>query len=316
MRHQTAFLLSALLALWLALPARAAPPATPVFPPGLRVGLAPAADLKPARDFPGFADSDRNVAVTVLELPGAAYDQIARSTFAMPAQGVSRVGREVFPYAGGLGFLVHGRTVKDGTERQLWVLVVRPVAGDAQDLTALIRVEVPAAAGAVYSDAVVRRMLASATIRPEPVEERLGLLPFRLTDLAGFRVSRVSSNGVVILTEGASDDLAEQAYAVISIGRNAPNNPDDYPRFARNLLAGAPIRGLAVTSADPMRLNGTPGFEIRARGESPTGAPLSLVQWLRFAGDGFIRLVAITPQQEWDRMFTRFRALRDGIALR
>jgi hypothetical protein len=65
-----------------------------------------------------------------------------------------------------------------------------------------------------------------------------------------------------------------------------------------------------------MRISGMPGFEIRARGESPTGAPLSLVQWLRFGSGGFIRVVAVAPRQEWDQLFNRFRALRDGIALR
>ena len=32
-----------------------------VFPPGLRIGLAPPGDLKPSTHFPGFEDIDRKV---------------------------------------------------------------------------------------------------------------------------------------------------------------------------------------------------------------------------------------------------------------
>jgi len=316
MHRQAAHFLSALLAAFCALATLAPATAAPVYPPGLRVGLEPAAGLKPARGFPGFADAERQVAVTIFELPAAAYDQITRTAFAMPERGFTEVGREAFPFAGGLGFLIDGHARKDGADRRIWFLVAHPVAGEARDLAALIRVEVPAPARAAYSEAVVRKMLASVTFRPEPVEERLDLLPFRLTDLAGFQVSKVLSSGVVVLTEGPSDSLAGQPYAVVSIARGAPDNPEDYARFARNLLANAPIGELAVTSADRMRINGMPGFEIRARGESPNGMPLSLVQWLRFGSGGFIRVVAVAPRQEWDQLFNRFRALRDGIELR
>jgi hypothetical protein len=317
MRRQTAPFLSALLAVGLAVMAIPAVDATPVFPPGLRVGLEPAADLKPARGFPGFADIERRAAVTILHLPPGAYDQVTRSAFAMPEHGFTEISREPFPFVDGLGFLIDGQTTKDGTDWHIWFLVARPVAGEARGLTALVRVEVPAAAREVYSDAVVRKMLASVTFRPEPVEERLGMLPFKLTDLAGLRVSNVLGNGTVVVTEGPSDNLADQPYAVVSIARGASDNPDDYARFARNLLASAPVRDLAVTSGDRMRINGLPGFEIRARGIDAKGTPLTLVQWLSFAsGGGFVRVIAVAPRDDWDRMFNRFRTLRDGIELR
>jgi len=316
MRRQTGPLLSALLAACLALPVLAATAPTPVFPTGLRVGLEPAAGLKPARGFPGFADTERRAVVTIFDMPAGAYDQIARSAFAMPGQGFTDVRQEAFPFAGGLGFLIDGHIRKDGTDWHIWFLLAQPVAGEVRDLTTLVRVEVPTPAREVYSDAVVRDMLASVTFRPEPVEERLGLLPFKLTDLAGFRVSKVLNNGAVILTDGPSDNLADQSYAVVSIAPGAPNNADDYARFARNLLANAPVGDLAVTSGDGMRINGLPGFEIRARGSGPHGVPLTLVQWLRFGTSGFIRVVGIAPQDEWDRMFNRFRAVRDGVEMR
>ena len=59
----------------------------------------------------------------------------------------------------------------------------------------LINVEVPEAALAVYSDAVIRKALASVTFRPMPIQEQLGLLPFKLNQLAGFRVVKVMPVG-------------------------------------------------------------------------------------------------------------------------
>ena len=314
MRRKMAPFLSALLVMFLALPVLSAASAKTVFPPGLRVGLEPAAGLKPARKFPGFEDPERHAAVTIFDLPAGAYDQIMRSAFAMPERGFTEVSREMFSFDGGLGFLINGHTRKDGSDLQIWFLVAHPLATRVMDLATLIRVDVPEKARAVYPESVVRKMLASVTFRPEPTEERLGLLPFKLTDLAGLKVTRVLSNGVVILVGPSSENSTVPSSAVVSLGRGAPGNSDDYARFARDLLGNGPVRDLAITSGDRMRINGQPGFEIRARGSGPNGVPLSLVQWLRFApGGSFIRIVAVAPQAEWDQMFNRFRALRDGI---
>ena len=57
----------------------------------------------------------------------------------------------------------------------------------------LIKVDVPDAARAVYSDAAIRQALASVTFRPAPIQEQLGLLPFKLGEMAGFRVVKVTS---------------------------------------------------------------------------------------------------------------------------
>ena len=86
----------------------------------------------------------------------------------------------------------------------------------------LINVEVPESARAVYSDAVIRQALASVTFRPMPIQEQLGLLPFKLGQLAGFRVMQVLAQGGVILTEGPTDDLSKQPYVIVSVGQGSP----------------------------------------------------------------------------------------------
>ncbi len=62
-----------------------------------------------------------------------------------------------------------------------------------------------------------------------------------------------------------------------------------------------------------MRIGGLPGYEIRAQAKGLNGEPLSLVQWVRFGGGGFLRIVGVGRKDDWDALFTRFRAVRDGI---
>ncbi len=38
-----------------------------------------------------------------------------------------------------------------------------------------------------------------------------------------------------------------------------------------------------------------------------------MVQWLRFGGGGFIRMLGSAPKDEWEKAFPRLRAVRDGI---
>ena len=38
-----------------------------------------------------------------------------------------------------------------------------------------------------------------------------------------------------------------------------------------------------------------------------------VAQWLRFGGGGFLRVVGVGRKDDWDALFTRFRAVRDGI---
>jgi hypothetical protein len=290
--------------------------AAPVFPPGLRVGLEPAAGLALSRRFPGFEDAERHVVVTILELPAAAYDKLMRSAVAKDQQGLTDVKRESFTFAGGLGYLVSGAARDNGIPVHRWFLVASAAAEAVPNLALLVRVEVPEPARAVYTDAIVRQMLASVAFRRVSLQELLGLLPFKLTAMAGFRVVKVMPGGVLV-TDGTGEDLAKQPYAIVTVGRGAPDQSTDRSRFARDMLTATPLRDLKVTMAEPMRISGSPGHEIRAEATGLDGAPIALVQWLRFGGGGgFLRIVAVARRQDWDAMFNRFRALRDGVVFK
>jgi hypothetical protein len=91
---------------------------------------------------------------------------------------------------------------------------------------------------------------------------------------------------------------------------------DDRGLFSRDLLTRAPLRELTIQSGEQMRINGAPGFEIRGSAEDAHGNKVSVVQWIRFLGGGFIRIIGVAPTEQWDEMFNRFRAVRDGVTMR
>jgi hypothetical protein len=302
-------LIVVILTVWTLSPALA----EPVFPVGSRVGMEPPAGLALSKRIPGFEDVERKVTITILDLPARAYEDLERSAFVKDQPGLGDLQRESFPFESGVGFLVKGSTQENGVTMHKWFLLATPISSKVQDLAMLINVQVPESARAVYTDAIIRKALASVTFRPAPIQEQLGLMPFKLGEMAGFRVMQVLPAGGVILTDGPLDDINSQPYMIISIGPGAPGETDDRAKFAREMLSGAPLRDLTVQSSEAMRINGGAGHEIRAAARGLTDDPLSLVQWIRFGGGGFLRIIGVSHTDQWNEYFTRFRAVRDGI---
>jgi hypothetical protein len=63
-----------------------------------------------------------------------------------------------------------------------------------------------------------------------------------------------------------------------------------------------------------LRIAGQPGHQIVAQARDPSGAAdLTIVQWVRFLGGGYIHLVGLSRADAWPQAYPRFRAVRDGI---
>lgn len=302
-----------LIVAWAGLASLAAAGAEPVFPPGLRVGLEPPGDFKPSGQFTGFEDGARKASITILDLPARAYEEIERSIFAQNQRGLTELKRESFPFANGIGFLLSGVATENGVAVRHWFLLASAMGAD---LATVVNVAVPESAKADYPDATIRKALSTVSFRPMPIEEQLGMMPFKLNELAGFRVMRVAREGAVILTAGVSDNLDRQPSIIISVGPGGPTDPAVRGTFARDLLTTTPLRDLTMQSSEPMRIGGLPGFEIKAFARGFDGSPLSLVQWVRFGSGGFLRVVAFSRSEDWNTQYPRFRAVRDGIAMR
>jgi hypothetical protein len=291
----------------------ATPPARAevVYPPGLRIGLEPPAGMRINPANSRFEDPDRQATITILDLPLHLYPEMERMVFAEASQsGGAVLKRESFPFASGIGYYAAVRLTVNGIVYRKWILLASSVAAPISDLAALISFQIPEETASAYPEDVVRAALSSVTFRPTPIEERLGLMPFVISDFGGFKVTQVFPNGVVL------NDPAEPGgmpRIFVSVGQGGPDNPDERARFARDLVQTVPLADLDILSGEPMRIRGMPGYEIKARAKDATGAEMALVQWIRFNTSGYLMMLAGTGKNDWDRFYPRFRALRDGI---
>jgi hypothetical protein len=188
-----------LLSLVVAMPSRAAEPA---FPPGSRIGLVPPTGMVISDAFAGFADPEKNAAILIATLPAAAYSQLDKTldTEELRKQGISLEKREPMRLDAGKGFLLTGRQVAGKERYRKWLLVLA-----AGDITALVSVQIPESDTA-YPNNIVRTALATLAVRQKvPEQEQLGLLPFTVGDLAGFRVDAVLPGRALVLSAAAAE---------------------------------------------------------------------------------------------------------------
>jgi len=286
--------------------------ADPVFPPGMRVGLTPLVGLSRAKSFVGFETEDQGVKVLVTELPAEAYGDVVSAFKANPA-GTGGIKPESIATAAGLAYYT-AESAKDGATNVRRYSMILP----GGTFSGYIAVQVPENAGKIYTDEAVRQMFASAVIRKEvPIDEQLGLMPFKITELSDFKNVRTLAPGAaIILADGDETGGFEIApFMVIGLIGSSPAQPDDRGRFAQQAATAIPgVRDARITVSEPMRIDGMPGYETRIDASSgKDNTPVTVVQWLRFGGSNSLRIIGSAPRDAWPKAFQRFRAVRDGI---
>ncbi len=304
-----------LLMVILAAPAQAADVA---YPNGSRIGLAPPPGLTVSKGFAGFEDRTNRVALVIATLPAAAYAEIEKSAGAelLQKQGITIETRDDVAYSAGKGFLVIGKQKIGNEDVRKWILVLA-----ASDLTALVTVQVPFAAQASYPEAAIRAALASVSVRDTiPTEEQLGLLPFRVKELAGFKVGGGVAGRAVILTDGAASQpvAATDTHIIVAVALGGPSQAAERSRFAHEVFDTIPnLKSIRITSSEGLRIGGQQGHQIMARGQDgASGEEVTVVQWLRFGGSAYLQLIGMARSDGWTDAYARFRQVRDGIALR
>ena len=285
-----------------------------VYPPGSRLGLVPPAGMTTSANFFGFEDPNTNAAIILVSLPVQAYSELERSVSAevLRREGVTLEKRETLSLSTGKAFLVIGRQEIDKTKIRKWILI-----GASSNLTALVTVQIPDSAKNVYSDAAIRETLATLAIRETiPIEEQLSLLPFKLTELAGYHVGAIMPGRAAILSDAAPNATAPaRSQILVTVGPGGPAQTSERETFARDAFAAiSNIRDVRVVTSEPLRILGQPGHQILAQARDASGATaLTVVQWLRFGGGGYLQIVALAPAETWSDAYPRFRAVRDGI---
>jgi hypothetical protein len=293
-------------------PARAG---DPIFPIGSHIGLVPPDGFAVNPAIHGFDDKANEAALLIFEMPAQIFSEVEKSmtAVALKKQGMTLEKREDLSLRDGKAVLLSGAQEAEKIKVRKWILIAA-----LPDMTALLTAQVPDAAKGVYPDAVIKAALSTVTVRASvPVEEQLSLLPYRLDDLAGFRVVRVLGGGLAVLTEGPQDsmDAVDQPHLLVTVGAGGPEDPTSRQNFARNLLFGiAGFKDVKPTNTEMLRLGGQQIHEILADAkDAKGGADLKVVQWIRFGGAAYIQIVAMAPADGWRTAFPRFRAVRDGI---
>jgi hypothetical protein len=288
--------------------------ADPVYPPGVRIGMTLLVGLAPAKTFPGFETEDHSVKVLIAELPAAAYNEIKTAFKANSFPGPNPIKPESLQTTAGEGFYT-AENAKDGDVPVRRYSMIVP--GDT--FSGYVAMQIPDNATKIYSDDAVRQMFATAVVRKEvPVEEQLGLLPFKITELSAFKNIRTLAPGSTILLADGDEEIGIEAspFMVIGAVASAPTQPEDRGRFAQQAAGQIPgLRDGRITMSEPLRIDGSPGYETRVEATSgKANIPVTVVQWLRFgSGNQALRIIASTPRDDWSKSFPRFRAVRDGI---
>jgi hypothetical protein len=307
--------LTALSILLLAAPAQPAQ-ADPVFPRGSRVGLEAPATMVLSQTLPRFEDAERKAAITIIDLPGPALAEFQSKLFETASDNIVTVNkREAFITAGGVGFLLTMQLNENGQRGRKWVLLTSSNTPQINNLTALVSVDVPEEATGYYTDEKVRAALATVSFRSVPTEEQLSLLPYRVGNLADFRVVQIMPPAGVILTDGPPERGLSQPGMIISVmPQEQSTEASERGSFSVELLRSFGLPDIRITNSETLRLKGQPVFEVRAEATDPNGgAPITVVQWIRFGEGGFTRIIGMAPSTKWVESFPRFRAVRDGI---
>src|SRR5690606_19691135 len=103
-------------------------------------------------------------------------------------------------------------------------------------------------------------ILATVGARDEvPEAEKLSLVPFKVTDLTGFRIVGVAPGHGLQLTSGPDDAPAPvtQPHLVINVAPGGPPRPQERDSFARLALGGLPpLKDMRITGSESMRIGG------------------------------------------------------------
>lgn len=289
--------------------------ADPTYPRGIRVGIVPMDGLELASAFVGFETPDHGVKLLLAELPAPAYGEVETALKANP-QGTGPVKPETLQTAAGTAYFT-AEDAKDGADNVRRYSLIVP----GGTFSGYVAVQVAEAKSKTYGDDEVRQMLRTVAVRQQvPVEEQLGLMPFKISELSAFKTVRTLAPGALLLADGADESAIEAApFMLIGLIGSAPENAADRGRFAQQVSATIPgLRDGRVTMSEPVRIDGAPGFETRIDAISgKDNTPVTVVQWLRFASNNVaLRIIASTPRDQWSSAFPRFRAVRDGIQSR
>ncbi len=128
--------------------------------------------------------------------------------------GAGGIKPESIETAAGLAYYT-AETARDGADQVRRYSMILP----GGTFSGYIAVQVPENAAKIYTDEAVRQMFASAVIRKEvPVEEQLGLMPFKISELSDFKNVRTLAPGAALILADGDETTGFEAAPFMVIG--------------------------------------------------------------------------------------------------
>jgi hypothetical protein len=292
--------------------------ADPTFPPGSRIGLVPPGNMTVARGMSGFQDAATGSAIVTMEMPAEAFTSIAAgfTDEGLKAQGFTAKSRDKVKLGSNDGTIVAGEQTENGRSTQKAILLT----GDGT-LTALVIAQYPANATKATVDGIKAALKTVALRAPLTIEQQVGALPFKVGDMAGFRAVRAMSGNAVLLTDGPKDVVREAEQPIMIVAQSfapGPATPEQRDAFARQALAASGgLKDGVYERAQGFRLGGSEWHEIVAKGkDAASGQPVIVMQSIRFAPDGYLRMLGVAREEKRDDVMPRFRRVVDSITQR
>lgn len=299
------------IALWLLFAGTAV--GEPVFAPGSRLGLEPPPGFVPSNTFKGFIHRESGASIMISEFPVAAFqDLISTTDDKFATRGIFVASRKELSLAPGPALLVVGQQKASGKTYVKWMLIV-----GARDFTGLISAQVPLERSKSIAAQISESLQTVIARASPPLDSQLAALPFDVGVIAPMRVVRLLAGNTVLLTRGPNDALigAEQPMLIISRSKRPASAGVSLEMVARQAFARLKtISNPKIETVDQVTFAGGDGVEIVASAVTPeTGEPVSVVQWLRYVGDGYLMVLGISKVASRAADLTMFRKIRDGI---
>lgn len=292
--------------------------ADPVFPTNSRIGMTPPPGFAASTRFPGFENPTDKAVILLSDLPAEAFPEIEKgfTDEVLKSRGMTVKSREAITVKDGKGFVVTGPN-EGSNPKRYDTLMVATVGG----LTTIVSVQMVEAAQAKLTDKIIKDALMTVAVRKDvPEAERLSVLPYKLSNLAKFRLIRAGQDGVAILTDGPNDavEAVQQPFMLIGVTPGEAPKPEERDAFAKRLFGTAPgIKEVKITRAEPLRMGQAQGYEIVADAkDAKSGTDVTTVQWIRFGQTAHIQMFAIVRRPAWNDVFPRLRQIRDGVEMR
>lgn len=292
----------------------------PLAIPGTTVTLSPIEGWTVAEGFSGLANQKTQSSAVVVELPGAAEEQVAplfssidaaRTAFASQGVEVKEL-RSLATDAGAEFSLVTGTQNAGGIPFDKWIALFKGAS------TVMLTVQAPQEAA--LDGSAVEAMLKSVVLADEvSMEEKLAALPFRIETSEPFRVVDTIAGSGLLMTAGPADIDPEgkQPVVIVAMQVSQPAAAGQQEQIAKALLTQtASLEQAQVEKTETVPFAGGEGVLLSGSAGDADMAR-RFVQYLRIGEEGrFVRLVAMAREAEFENVKSAVETIAASIDFR